>query len=95
VFPQAARTSLLAAVSAGMPLPEAAAQVGVTATLVYGRAQRDPQFSEALDEAAWGLCVLGRTDPTCSTPTAYRHSQCRGTGCREMRRESSRRERSS
>lgn len=92
-FPENARVVLLAALTLGTPLPDAAAAVGVNPAQVYGRAKWDTEFSQALDEAGWGLCALGRTDARCSTGTAYRHDRCRGTGCREMRRESSRRER--
>jgi hypothetical protein len=83
-------------------LAEAAKEVGVPLGYVYGRAIWDAEFGEALDEAAWSLCVLGEDDPGCSTPSGYRGNPrgksprpaCRGTGCREWRREQSRMERS-
>jgi hypothetical protein len=101
-FPRQARKRLLALVTNAMPVAEAAKEVGVPLGYVYGRAIWDAEFGEALDEAAWSLCVLGEDDPGCSTPSGYRGNPrgksprpaCRGTGCREWRREQSRMERS-
>lgn len=100
-FPRQARERLLALVADAVPVAEAAAKVGVSLGYVYGRAIWDAEYGEALDEAAWSLCVLGESDPACSTASGYRGSPkgkslrpaCRGTGCREWRREQSRLER--
>lgn len=91
LFPARKRRQVLDLVEAGTPVGEAARQVGVTQSLVYGRASRDVEFAEALDEAAWALCLLGQDSPQCSTPATYRGNRssrppCRGTGCREWRR---------
>ncbi|MFI8943155.1 type I-E CRISPR-associated protein Cse1/CasA [Streptomyces syringium] len=95
-FPTGQRRQVLENVAAGMAVADAAQLAGVTLHQVYGRATRDAQFAEALDEATWALCVLGPTHPQCGTATAYSsHSgpPCRGTGCREWRRGASRQER--
>ncbi|WP_244224160.1 hypothetical protein [Streptomyces tirandamycinicus] len=96
-FPEEKQKRLLGLVADQMPVAEAAAAVGVTLGQVYGRANWDPSFAEELDEAAWSLCVLGPDSPGCSTPSGYRgyargrdpRPACRGTGCREWRRETS------
>lgn len=83
------------------PVAEAAETAGVTLHQVYGRANWDSAFAEALDEAAWSLCVLGQEHPQCSTAGGYRGNEkgqahrppCRGTGCREWRRAMSQQER--
>ncbi|MBV7701041.1 hypothetical protein [Streptomyces sp. TRM70350] len=88
------RRRVLELVAAETPVPEAAQKAGVTLHQVYGRANWDAEFAEALDEAAWSLCVLGQEHPQCSTPSGYRGNErgsasrppCRGTGCREWRR---------
>ncbi|MGW0491142.1 type I-E CRISPR-associated protein Cse1/CasA [Streptomyces olivaceus] len=95
-FPAPARQAVLELVAGGMSVADAAQLAGVTLHQVYGRATRDEEFADALDEAAWALCVLGQDHPQCSTATAYAsHSgpPCRGTGCREWRRAASRQER--
>ncbi|MEU5978474.1 hypothetical protein [Streptomyces sp. NPDC047315] len=100
-FPSEKRAQLVALVQGGMPVVEAAVEVGVAVGQVYGRATWDAEFAEGLDEAAWSLCVLGDDDPACSTAGGYRGNErgrsprpaCRGTGCREWRRGESQRER--
>lgn len=100
-FPAQRRAELLVLVEDGTKVVDAARQVGVTAGRVYSRAMWDAAFAEALDEAAWSLCVHGEDSPTCGTAMGYRGlrrkkrtlAPCRGTGCREWRREDSRRER--
>lgn len=100
-FPEPKRRRLVELVSGSMPVPDAAKKIGVTIYQVYGRAAWDAEFAEALDEAGWSLCVLGDDSPACGTAGAYRGNPsvtsprpaCRGTGCRESRRESSRKER--
>ncbi|MFI5859269.1 hypothetical protein [Streptomyces parvulus] len=100
-FPEEKRAQLVALVADAMPVAEAAAEVEVTVGQVYGRATWDSRFAEELDEAAWSLCVLGQTDPGCSTASGYRgkpggtspRPACRGTGCREWRRGQSQLER--
>ncbi|MET8696844.1 hypothetical protein ABZV65_30390 [Streptomyces bauhiniae] len=94
-FPAEKRQLVLDLVEAQTPVAEAASEAGVPLAAVYGRALWDAVFAEALDEAGWSLCVLGSDDPMCSSAPAYRGNQskrdpCRGTGCREWRRESSR-----
>ncbi|MEU9925054.1 hypothetical protein AB0H51_27865 [Streptomyces griseoluteus] len=101
-FPEAKRTRLLELVADSTPVKDAAQKVGVSSHQVFGRAVWDADFAEALDEAGWALCVLGQTSPACGTAAAYRGNDsktsprppCRGTWCREHRRESSRQERS-
>ncbi|MFF0698401.1 hypothetical protein ACFYU4_37925 [Streptomyces tendae] len=93
-FPVGKRARVVALVAAGTTVVDAAAEVGVTAGWVYGRATWDAAFAEEIDEAAWSLCVLGQDDPACSTAAGYRgktggkvpRPACRGTGCREWRR---------
>jgi len=97
-FPEPLRSQLLTLVEQGAPVAEAARRVGVTVGQVYGRANRDSVFAEALDEAAWALCVMGEGSPLCGTGAGYRgnagkRQPCRGTGCREWRRGMSQRER--
>lgn len=95
------RARLIGLVAQRTPVADAAAKVGVTLLQVYGRANWDAGFAEEIDEAAWGLCVLGQDDPRCSTPSGYRGNPhgdyprpaCRATGCREWRRGQSRLER--
>ncbi|MFF9090953.1 hypothetical protein ACF1BE_32170 [Streptomyces sp. NPDC014991] len=88
-------------VAAQTPVAEAAEKAGVTLRQVYGRANWDSAFAEELDEAGWSLCVLGQDHPQCSTASGYRGNErseahrpaCRGSGCREWRRGTSRLER--
>jgi hypothetical protein len=102
-FPAPRREQLLALVEGGMTVVDAAPEVGVTPHRVYARALWDDAFAEVLDEAAWSLCVHGEDSPTCGTAMGYRGLRrlkrtlpaCRGTGCREWKREDSRRERAS
>lgn len=92
-LPAPARARLLKLVEEGATVPEAAAAVGVTHQQVYGRAGWDAEFGEALDEAGWFLCTLTPDHPSCGTASRWRRGGCRGTGCREWRRDTSRRER--
>lgn len=95
-FPRDRRDLVVALIAQGTPVPAAAQEAGVTVGQIYGRATWDEAFAEALDEAAWSLCVLGDDNPLCSTASGYRgHSgnACRGTGCREWRRDQSQQER--
>lgn len=84
-----------------MPVDEAAAEVGITAAQVYGRANGDPRFADQLDAATWALCAYGTDDPAYGTSAAYKgrargqKPSCRGTACREWRRTASRQERAS
>ncbi|MFE4496096.1 hypothetical protein ACFRKD_26945 [Streptomyces niveus] len=95
------RRRVLELVAAETPVPEAAEKVGVTLHQIYGRANWDVEFAEELDEAGWSLCVFSQDDPQCSTASGYRGNErgtaprpaCRGTGCREWRRETSQQER--
>jgi hypothetical protein len=95
------RKRVLNAVAAGTPVADAAHQAKVTLHQVYGRATWDAEFAEDLDEAGWALCVLGHDDPLCGRPGAYRGYEqgeayrppCRGTGCREWRRDQAQQER--
>ncbi|MFF8464873.1 hypothetical protein ACF071_29520 [Streptomyces albidoflavus] len=88
------RKRVLDLVETQTPVAEAAERAGVTLHQVYGRANWDAEFAEALDEAGWSLCVLGQAHPQCSTASGYRGNErgqahrtpCRGTGCREWRR---------
>ena len=106
LFPEAARMRLLKLVERGMPVAQAAAEVGTTPGRVYGRTAWDTEFAEALNWASRALCVLGKDDPRCGSAAGYRGSTsqpqggespvrppCRGTACRTWRREQSRRER--
>lgn len=100
-FPAEKRKRLVELIAAETPVAEAAAEVGVTVSQVYGRANWDATFADELDEAAWALCMLGEDDPRCSTAAGYRGNPggrsprpaCRGTGCREWRRDQSQQER--
>ncbi|MFJ4880161.1 hypothetical protein ACIP93_33805 [Streptomyces sp. NPDC088745] len=100
-FPAEQRQRVLELVETQMPVAEAAEKVGVTLHQVYGRANWDFGFAEALDEAGWSLCVLGQDNPQCSTASGYRGNEggrshrppCRGTGCREWRRAMAQQER--
>jgi hypothetical protein len=99
-FSAAQRRQVLDLVAAGASIPEAAGQAETSPHQVYGRALWDPEFADELDDAGWALCALGQDHPKCGTAGAYRGSiggavgkACRGTGCREWRRDSSRRER--
>ncbi|MCX4976522.1 hypothetical protein [Streptomyces sp. NBC_00620] len=101
VFPAEKRARVVGLVTGQMPVGDAAAEVGVSLGAVYGRAVWDAGFAEALDEAAWSLCVVGEDDPACGTASGYKGNAsgrsprpaCRGTGCREWRRGQSRQER--
>ncbi|MFJ5099382.1 hypothetical protein [Streptomyces sp. NPDC088557] len=99
-FPEEMRRRVLDLVAAGTPVAQAAEQAGATLSRVYGRAVWDGAFAEGLDEAGWALCVLGEENPRCGTSGAYRgleategRAACRGTGCREWRRDQARQER--
>ncbi|WP_307820462.1 hypothetical protein [Streptomyces sp. MC1] len=97
-FPEPQRTRLVELVGEGTPVEDAAQEVGVSVGYVFGRATWDAAFADALDDAGWALCVLGESSPACGTAGAYRGNDskrsprppCRGTGCREYKRESSR-----
>ena len=98
-FPAAARETVLSRVWEGYTVVEAAEMAGVSTNQVYRRTEWDADFGSALDEAAWTLCQAGPDSPRCGTAGMYRglgtgYSPCRGTGCREWRRESSQRNRS-
>ena len=91
------RCFVLELVAAGVSVSEAAEVVGVDGAWVYARAVWDSDFAKELDLAGWTLCVLGPDHPKCGTATGYRGSVrddtrpgCRGTGCREWKRESTR-----
>ncbi|MFE2045718.1 hypothetical protein ACFXAZ_33345 [Streptomyces sp. NPDC059477] len=100
-FPTDKRLLLVALIRGATPVAEAAAEVGVTPGRVYGRAAWDADFAQQLDEAGWALCVLGQDDPRCGTGGGYRGDSraevprpgCRGTGCREWRRDRAQQER--
>ncbi|MEU9333161.1 hypothetical protein AB0D49_08345 [Streptomyces sp. NPDC048290] len=100
-FPADKRILLVALIRGATPVAEAAAEVGVTPGQVHGRAAWDAAFADRMDEAGWALCVLGQGDPRCGTGGGYRGDSrtevprpgCRGTGCREWRRDRAQQER--
>ena len=91
VFSAPARERLLKLIGAGVPVEDAAAVVGVNVQQVYGRARRDEEFAERLDDAAATLCIDSSRE-LCGRPAGYR-SGCRATECRRGRAERSREER--
>jgi hypothetical protein len=92
-FPPAKQRIVLQEITDGMDLPAAAALVGVTRSQVYGLAIADEDFGAALREATWSLC-RDPGGPKCGNASGYYSLRCRGTGCRDYRRDLAVRERS-
>lgn len=81
VFGPNARTLLLERITAGTPLPDAAALAHVSPAQVHGRARWDTEFRDRLDTALeeWSR---PRKSEYCGTPTGYRARGCRCKPCR-------------
>lgn len=58
-FPLERRNQLLELISSGVPVRDAAEEIGTTWQKVYGLAAINAQFSEALDEATRKACICG------------------------------------
>jgi DNA-directed RNA polymerase specialized sigma24 family protein len=61
------RDRLLALMTEGVTLEEAARELGVTASQVKDRTKRDAEFGKRLSEAGRALCVAGLDSPRCGT----------------------------
>jgi hypothetical protein len=70
---------LLAALRAGLRLTAAAAELGLTANAVYGRARWDAEFGDALETVLAETCPAG---DWCGRPAGVKH----GGHCADCRR---------
>jgi hypothetical protein len=80
-FGARSRAQVLEALRGGASVPQAAAQVFVSAAQVHGRTRWDPAFRVALDDAL-DVGSASRMSEYCGTPTGYRSRRCRCRQCR-------------